>query len=192
MNQTQTSALQNASPEKPLEIAPEIPFVPLKAGDCPCGSGQKLESCCLPYLQGKKKAENAERLLRSRYVAFTRGEIDYVLGTHHSRTRDQVSREEITDWARSSEWHGLRVIRVTPHEQDPNKATLVFHARYSNEGKLHEHYEQSEFEKEGADWKFVDAIGLSPGPIRRTEPKIGRNDPCPCGSGKKHKKCHGN
>lgn len=29
-------------------------------------------------------------------------------------------------------------------------------------------------------------------PIRRTEPKIGRNDPCPCGSGKKYKRCCGN
>jgi len=25
----------------------------------------------------------------------------------------------------------------------------------------------------------------------RTGPKVGRNDPCPCGSGKKYKKCHG-
>jgi preprotein translocase subunit SecA len=29
-------------------------------------------------------------------------------------------------------------------------------------------------------------------PLRRAEPKVGRNDPCPCGSGKKYKKCHGN
>lgn len=28
-------------------------------------------------------------------------------------------------------------------------------------------------------------------PIRRTTPKVGRNDPCPCGSGKKYKKCCG-
>lgn len=27
--------------------------------------------------------------------------------------------------------------------------------------------------------------------VRRTEPKVGRNDPCPCGSGKKYKKCCG-
>ena len=27
--------------------------------------------------------------------------------------------------------------------------------------------------------------------IRRDEPKVGRNDPCPCGSGRKYKKCHG-
>jgi preprotein translocase subunit SecA len=28
-------------------------------------------------------------------------------------------------------------------------------------------------------------------PIKRDRPKVGRNDPCPCGSGKKYKKCHG-
>ena len=28
-------------------------------------------------------------------------------------------------------------------------------------------------------------------PVKREEPKVGRNDPCPCGSGKKYKKCHG-
>jgi preprotein translocase subunit SecA len=27
--------------------------------------------------------------------------------------------------------------------------------------------------------------------FRREQPKVGRNDPCPCGSGKKYKKCHG-
>src|SRR5205823_13331073 len=28
-------------------------------------------------------------------------------------------------------------------------------------------------------------------PVRNTSDKVGRNDPCPCGSGKKYKKCHG-
>ena len=31
----------------------------------------------------------------------------------------------------------------------------------------------------------------TPRTVRRDEPKVGRNDPCPCGSGKKYKKCHG-
>lgn len=31
----------------------------------------------------------------------------------------------------------------------------------------------------------------SPAPFRRTTEKLGRNDPCFCGSGKKFKKCHG-
>ena len=30
-----------------------------------------------------------------------------------------------------------------------------------------------------------------PGTVRREAPKVGRNDPCPCGSGKKYKHCHG-
>jgi hypothetical protein len=30
-----------------------------------------------------------------------------------------------------------------------------------------------------------------PAPFVRESPKVGRNDPCPCGSGKKFKKCHG-
>ena len=30
-----------------------------------------------------------------------------------------------------------------------------------------------------------------PQPVLREGPKIGRNDPCPCGSGKKYKQCHG-
>jgi preprotein translocase subunit SecA len=33
--------------------------------------------------------------------------------------------------------------------------------------------------------------GGKPQTVRRAEPKVGRNDPCPCGSGKKYKKCHG-
>jgi len=35
------------------------------------------------------------------------------------------------------------------------------------------------------------AGGTAERPMRRNEPKVGRNDPCPCGSGKKYKKCHG-
>jgi len=39
------------------------------------------------------------------------------------------------------------------------------------------------------------ALSSSLGPVGRqaaaTVPEVGRNDPCPCGSGKKYKKCHG-
>jgi len=35
------------------------------------------------------------------------------------------------------------------------------------------------------------AHGHSPEPYRRETPRVGRNEPCPCGSGKKYKKCCG-
>ena len=34
-------------------------------------------------------------------------------------------------------------------------------------------------------------VDAKPETIRRDKPKVGRNDPCPCGSGKKYKQCHG-
>ncbi|KAA9003831.1 preprotein translocase subunit SecA [Stenotrophomonas cyclobalanopsidis] len=37
----------------------------------------------------------------------------------------------------------------------------------------------------------VEAAQQGMNPLQRDEPKIGRNDPCPCGSGKKYKHCHG-
>jgi preprotein translocase subunit SecA len=43
----------------------------------------------------------------------------------------------------------------------------------------------------GGDTGARGADGDGARPVRRNEPKVGRNDPCPCGSGKKYKKCHG-
>ncbi|MEO8379246.1 MAG: preprotein translocase subunit SecA, partial [Acidobacteriota bacterium] len=38
---------------------------------------------------------------------------------------------------------------------------------------------------------FSGAPKEAPAPVKRQMAKVGRNDPCPCGSGKKYKKCHG-
>ena len=45
--------------------------------------------------------------------------------------------------------------------------------------------------KEADGWKFEDGELVGETPIVREAPKVGRNDPCPCGSGKKYKKCCG-
>jgi preprotein translocase subunit SecA len=52
------------------------------------------------------------------------------------------------------------------------------------------HEEVSAYETE-ADQGPVGSAPEKPEPIRRDTPKVGRNDPCPCGSGKKYKKCCG-
>ncbi len=43
----------------------------------------------------------------------------------------------------------------------------------------------------GGEDKTEEPQNVKAKPVRRTEPKVGRNEPCPCGSGKKYKKCHG-
>jgi SEC-C motif-containing protein len=156
---------------------------------CPCGSELDLSKCCLPYIQGRKKALTAEELLRSRYTAFTRGDVDYILDTHHPKTRNEVKREEIEEWSKGSEWLGLKIVQKEAGQASDETGTIVFCAAYKAQDKVEEHWEQSLFEKDKGEWKFLDARGVQVGPYRRAEPKIGRNDVCPCGSGKKYKKC---
>ena len=54
-----------------------------------------------------------------------------------------------------------------------------------------EHHEIAEFRREDGKWVFFDGELVPQAPYVRKEAKIGRNDPCPCGSGKKYKKCCG-
>jgi len=158
---------------------------------CPCGSGNEYKNCCLPLIGGKKKATTAEELLRARYSAFAMGEVDFIVTTHHSKTRGDIKRDEIEDWSKNSEWLGLKIVQKEAGEAKDETGTLVFCAgfRAKDAEKVEEHWEQSLFEKENGEWRFLDARGVQVGPYRREAPKIGRNDPCPCGSGKKYKKC---
>jgi SEC-C motif-containing protein len=156
---------------------------------CACGSQKPLPECCLPLIQGQQKPKTAEELLRARYTAFTRGDVDYIVATHHSKTSDQMKREEIEEWSKGSEWLGMTVHQKTGGEATDEKGTIIFHAQYKQADKVTDHWENSLFEKEDGQWKFLDAQGVHHGTFRRAEPKIGRNDPCACGSGKKFKKC---
>jgi preprotein translocase subunit SecA len=57
-------------------------------------------------------------------------------------------------------------------------------------------FDHAEFDAFGAHGRGPDGSegGAAAGPIepiKRDQPKVGRNDPCPCGSGRKYKKCHG-
>ena len=65
--------------------------------------------------------------------------------------------------------------------------------RQSNKAKIVEsHTAKGAFASESQNPRRVQGGGdVAPVTIRRDQPKVGRNDPCPCGSGKKYKHCHG-
>ena len=50
-------------------------------------------------------------------------------------------------------------------------------------------HEKAEFAREDGAWIYTRPVREGPAPVRITAPKVGRNDPCPCGSGKKFKNC---
>ncbi|HYD32833.1 MAG TPA: YchJ family protein [Azospirillaceae bacterium] len=159
--------------------------------DCPCGSGRALDACCGPYLDGAVQAPTAEALMRSRYSAFSVGKIDYLKETLLPETQDDFNRDEVAEWAASSQWKGLEVRSVEGGGEGDDEGKVEFIARFKMAGKDYTHHEVGRFGKRDGRWYYVDGeIGARP-QAPRTVTKIGRNDPCTCGSGKKYKKCCG-
>lgn len=155
---------------------------------CPCASEKDYQDCCGPMHKGERSAATAEELLRSRYSAFVKGEIDYIFATHHKSTADELDRGETEEWSKESEWKGLRILEVEAGGEDDQEGRIEFEVQYNLKGKDNKHHELSLFKKEEGKWFFVDGSQVG-GTIVRQSPKVGRNDPCPCGSGKKFKKC---
>ena len=158
---------------------------------CPCGKGESLESCCGPFLSHEKLPETAETLMRSRYTAYATGDVDYIIDTHDPDRRGEVDRKNTELWSKHSEWIGLEIVSTDKGQPEDEVGTVEFVARYKIKGVKVEHRERALFRKQGSRWLFVDGVEVKGPPVRRTEPRVGRNDPCPCGSGKKYKKCHG-
>lgn len=156
---------------------------------CPCGSGSLFADCCEPIINGTRQSETAEGLMRARYTAFVTGAIDFIVNSTHSRTQNEIDIDFVREWSQTSEWRGLEIIET--RQINDNKAVVSFEAQYTQNGKEHSHREKSLFEREDGEWRFVTGDELKNPTVRYETPKPGRNDPCPCGSGKKYKKCHG-
>lgn len=167
---------------------------------CPCGTGREFSVCCQPIIEGKVLPETAEVLMRSRYTAYVIGQINYIKSTLASEFRRHFDVKTATEWAKESQWLGLIIHNVKNGNSTDKTGTVEFTAKYTTHGKTLEHHEISQFRKESdGRWYFVDGDahthedgqGPSSEPVVRDEPKVGRNDLCPCGSGKKFKKCCG-
>ncbi len=159
---------------------------------CPCGSKTEYSSCCEPYIEGAKAVPTAERLMRSRYTAFTLSKVKYIVDSCHPDTRDSIDQSNIREWANKSEWHGFDLINVKDGKENDEQGIVEFIAKYDNSGEHHIHHEISEFKKHDGIWYFYDGeLVADVKPIINEQPKQGRNDPCNCGSGKKFKKCCG-
>lgn len=150
----------------------------------------QLRAFCMPFIRGEKKPETAAELMASRYVAYSLAEVDYIVATHDPETRSDTDREATLDWAQRAKFHGLEILAAEAGEESDTTGEVEFKALFTADGKEHVHHEHSKFVKKDGQWFFSEGQQIQ-APLRRTEPKLGRNDPCFCGSGKKLKKCHG-
>jgi SEC-C motif-containing protein len=127
--------------------------------------------------------------MRSRYTAYVRGEIEYLLETHARETRGEVDREGIARWSRETRWAGLEILATERGGEGDDEGVVEFIARGITRGAPFAQRERSRFRREEGRWRYVDGKAGAP-PARRAEAP-GRNDPCPCGSGMKYKRCCG-
>jgi SEC-C motif-containing protein len=68
---------------------------------------------------------------------------------------------------------------------------VEFVASYTYKDEDQQYHEVASFSKVEGNWFFTEGKPAVRKPVVRAEPKVGRNDPCPCGSGKKFKRCCG-
>jgi len=159
--------------------------------DCPCGSGSTYEACCAPFVKRENYPETAEQLMRSRYSAYVVGDVDYIFFSSAPNVQKEFDEESTRQWAESAEWHGLELVSMDKGGAEDVEGTVEFVAHYTINDHLCDHRELAEFTKIDGIWKFQDGKVFGPEPFRRENPKVGRNSPCPCGSGRKYKKCCG-
>ncbi len=129
--------------------------------------------------------------MRSRYTAYVRHAYDHLERSLAKPERADFSLEDARRWSESSEWKGLKITHTEAGGPEDKEGTVSFVARFKTGTEEHEHVETARFAREDGRWVYAGQEETVAEPVRRATPKIGRNDPCPCGSGKKYKKCCG-
>ncbi|GAB6094797.1 YchJ family protein [Desulfatiferula olefinivorans] len=158
---------------------------------CPCGSGKDYNDCCEPVITQARKAQTAVELMRARYSAFAKVQTDFLLTSLHPSRRATHNQKETHTWAAKSQWNRLEILSTEKGGENDDTGMVEFIAHYTVKGERTRHHERASFVKVDGEWFFDDGDAVLPGQVIRSEPKIGRNDPCPCNSGKKYKKCCG-
>ncbi len=141
---------------------------------CICGKDREYKECCGSIITHKREAKTPEELMRSRYSAYVKGDVAYLLESSLNENRDPNEAKLIEEFASSVVWLKLDIVNA---EDD----IVEFKAYYKENGKIQLLHEKSHFVQVDGVWNYKD------GELYNS--KIERNEPCPCGSGKKYKKC---
>ncbi|MGD8109034.1 YchJ family protein [Vibrio sp. TRT 17S01] len=163
---------------------------------CPCHSQSDYSVCCEPIHKDHHNALKPEQLMRARYSAHVLGLVDFVINTYHPSCQAENQRQGIEE-SINSEWKKLEVTS-TEEGSHVDEGYVTFSAYFIEEGSEYCMTERSRFIREKELWYYIDGEfpqqETKPDP-RLSQPikalKVGRNDPCICGSGKKFKKCCG-
>jgi SEC-C motif-containing protein len=151
--------------------------------NCPCYSGKTYGDCCEPIIN-KGPAHTALALMRSRFTAYQTVQTEYIYNTTHANTRGKYKLSEIYSWAKENSWSKLEIISVEHGNTRDTRGIVEFKAYFRDKNEKDQiHHERSTFLKEDGQWFYLDGE-INPKEIDLMK-KVSRNNPCPCGSGKK-------
>jgi len=125
---------------------------------CPCGSNRLFTECCEPIISSQKEAATCEELMRSRYTAFTTANIDYLMHSHHTETRQLKVAKNIKKWAASVQWMGLVILNTQDGAMKDDLGYVEFRAMYLEAGHLQQIHEKSFFKRENQRWVYVSGV----------------------------------
>lgn len=118
--------------------------------------------------------------MRSRYSAYVLNQVDYLQQTWHPDYRPSTLKLDP-----AVQWTGLTVMDFSGQG---DRAEVEFEARFIVDGRVEGLHERSDFVLEQGRWYYTRGEILTPTFSTR---KPGRNEACPCGSGRKFKRCCG-
>lgn len=123
---------------------------------CRCGSGKNYNSCCQPLHQGGMPP-TALALMRSRYVAYAMGNVDYIVKTTHAENSQahlplHFQKRQILKFCQSTEFRGLEILEV---QEGISSSMVTFRAVLSQKGADCSFIEKSLFKKENGFWFYL-------------------------------------
>ena len=151
---------------------------------CECGLDKPFSECCGRFLTGQASPATTEELLRSRFVAFGMSDFDYIEKTQMGQLAPEVRERK------APEWESLEILESEGGGIDDTTGMIEFVAHYHLNG-CRNHRERCRFVRVDGLWSYIEGEINDEGTVKRGAPKVGRNDPCPCGSGNKFKRCCG-
>jgi len=123
--------------------------------DCPCGSLIAFDACCGPYLSAKQTPKTPLALMRSRYTAYTRADIDYIKKTMRAKALAGFDEMDAKRWAMSVQWLGLEIIAAPAVAKNKTRGVVEFVAKYRDLGVLKTIHERSQFKAINGVWYYV-------------------------------------
>jgi len=123
---------------------------------CPCGLPAAYDACCGRFIAGPRHAETAEQLMRSRYTAYVKGAVDYLIVTTTIASRAGIDRVALVAYCRTLRGISLKILGTVAGGPIELHGVVEFAATLRAGGRKFVQRERSRFVVEDGRWVYVD------------------------------------